>query len=112
MLSTLRKYEDGNEALAEALNGIKDLKSQMDNKNEHIEDLINVINKLEMLNSYQEVEILALRYKLGDLQSICGIHARADKLLEYLTILNIFFYVATERNWEYRRMNQYLSRML
>ncbi|XP_026827696.1 centrosomal protein of 290 kDa isoform X2 [Ooceraea biroi] len=65
VLSTLKKYEDGNEALARALNDIEDLKLEMDNKNEHVEDLVNVINKLEMLNSYQEMEILTLREKLG-----------------------------------------------
>jgi len=58
----LKKYEDGNEALSKALNDIKDLKIEIDNKNEHIEDLINIINKLETLNSYQEMEILTLRY--------------------------------------------------
>lgn len=61
VLSTLRKYEDGNEALAKALNEIKELKIKIDHKNEHIEDLVNVVNKLEMLNSYQEMEILTLR---------------------------------------------------
>ncbi|XP_011868015.1 PREDICTED: centrosomal protein of 290 kDa isoform X2 [Vollenhovia emeryi] len=64
-LSTLKKYEDGNQALAKALNEIKELKIKIDHKNEHIEDLTNVINKLEMLNSYQEMEILTLREKLG-----------------------------------------------
>lgn len=33
----------------------------MHHKDEHIEDLVNVVNKLEMLNSYQEMEILAFR---------------------------------------------------
>lgn len=61
MLSTLKKYEDGNEALTEALNEIKELKTKLDHKKEHVEDLVNVVNKLEMLNSYQEMEILALR---------------------------------------------------
>ncbi|XP_011049830.1 PREDICTED: centrosomal protein of 290 kDa [Acromyrmex echinatior] len=65
VLSTLKKYEDGNQALAKALNEIKELKIKIDHKNEHIEDLANVINKLEMLNSYQEMEILTLREKLG-----------------------------------------------
>lgn len=59
-------YEDGNEALAKALNDIKDLRTEADNKNKHIEELVNVINKLEMLNSHQEMEILALRYKFPD----------------------------------------------
>lgn len=61
VLSTLKKYEDGNQSLAKALNEIKELKIKIDYKNEHIEDLANVINKLEMLNSYQEMEILTLR---------------------------------------------------
>ncbi|KAG5322462.1 CE290 protein, partial [Pseudoatta argentina] len=65
VLSTLKKYEDGNQALAKALNEIKELKIKIDYKNEHIEDLANVINKVEMLNSYQEMEILTLREKLG-----------------------------------------------
>ncbi|XP_018356859.1 PREDICTED: centrosomal protein of 290 kDa-like [Trachymyrmex septentrionalis] len=65
VLSTLKIYEDGNQALAKALNEIKELKIKIDHKNEHIEDLANVINKLEMLNSYQEMEILTLREKLG-----------------------------------------------
>lgn len=61
VLSTLTQYEEGNEALTKALNKIKELKIKLDHKNEHIEDLINVVNKLEMLNSYQEMEILTLR---------------------------------------------------
>ncbi|XP_011701872.1 PREDICTED: centrosomal protein of 290 kDa isoform X2 [Wasmannia auropunctata] len=65
VLSTLKEYEDGNQALSKALNEIKELKIKIDHKNEHIEDLTNVINKLEMLNSYQEMEILTLREKLG-----------------------------------------------
>ncbi|XP_028048311.1 centrosomal protein of 290 kDa isoform X2 [Monomorium pharaonis] len=65
VLSTLKKYEDGNQALTKALNEIKELKIKIDHKNEHIEDSANVINKLEMLNSYQEMEILTLREKLG-----------------------------------------------
>ncbi|KYM95179.1 PREDICTED: centrosomal protein of 290 kDa [Cyphomyrmex costatus] len=65
VLSTLKEYEDGNQALAKALNEIKELRIKIDQKNEHIEDLANVINKLEMLNSYQEMEILTLREKLG-----------------------------------------------
>jgi hypothetical protein len=39
----------------------------MDNKNEHIEDLVNIINKLETLNSYQEMEILTLRYNFQNI---------------------------------------------
>ncbi|XP_072743789.1 centrosomal protein of 290 kDa isoform X2 [Anoplolepis gracilipes] len=65
VLSTLKNYEDGNQTLTKALNEIKELKIKMNHKNEHIEDLANVVNKLEMLNSYQEMEILTLREKLG-----------------------------------------------
>ncbi|XP_050465506.1 centrosomal protein of 290 kDa-like isoform X1 [Cataglyphis hispanica] len=65
VLSTLKSYEDGNQTLAKALNEIKELKMKINHKNEHIEDLVNVVNKLEMLNSYQEMEILTLREKLG-----------------------------------------------
>nr|XP_050862423.1 centrosomal protein of 290 kDa isoform X1 [Vespula vulgaris] len=65
VLSTLRKYQDENHGLTEALNEIKDLKNELNHKREHIEDLVNVVNKLEMLNSYQEMEVLALREKLG-----------------------------------------------
>ncbi|KAG7212966.1 hypothetical protein KM043_002306 [Ampulex compressa] len=65
VLSTLRNYEDENKGLAGALFEIKELKSAIDHKNEHIGDLANVVNKLEMLNSYQEMEILTLREKLG-----------------------------------------------
>lgn len=61
VLSTLKQYEEGNEALTKMLNEIKELKVKLNYKNEHIEDLINVVNKLEMLNSYQEMEILTLR---------------------------------------------------
>ncbi|KAL2711712.1 centrosomal protein of 290 kDa-like isoform X1 [Vespula squamosa] len=65
VLSTLRKYQNENHGLTEALHEIKDLKNELNHKREHIEDLVNVVNKLEMLNSYQEMEILALREKLG-----------------------------------------------
>ncbi|XP_032687965.1 centrosomal protein of 290 kDa-like isoform X2 [Odontomachus brunneus] len=65
VLCTLKQYEEGNEALTKALNEIKELKVKLGYKNEHIEDLVNVVNKLEMLNSYQEMEILTLREKLG-----------------------------------------------
>lgn len=61
VLCTLKQYEEGNEALTKALNEIKELKVKLDYRNEHIEDLVNVVNKLEMLNSYQEMEILTLR---------------------------------------------------
>lgn len=61
VLSTLKNYEDGNQTLAKALNEINELKIKINHKNEHIEDLANVVNKLEMLNSYQEMEILTLR---------------------------------------------------
>ncbi|XP_015188923.1 PREDICTED: centrosomal protein of 290 kDa isoform X2 [Polistes dominula] len=65
ILSILRKYENGNQGLKEALDETNKLKSELNHKREHIKDLVNVINKLEMLNSYQEMEILALRQKLG-----------------------------------------------
>ncbi|XP_029158200.1 centrosomal protein of 290 kDa-like [Nylanderia fulva] len=65
VLSTLKNYQDGNQTLAKALNEINELKIKIKHKNEHIEDLANVVNKLEMLNSYQEMEILTLREKLG-----------------------------------------------
>ncbi|XP_019698378.1 centrosomal protein of 290 kDa isoform X2 [Harpegnathos saltator] len=65
VLSILKQYEEGNEALTKALNEIKELKIKLDHKTEHVEDLVNVVNKLEMLNSYQEMEILTLREKLG-----------------------------------------------
>lgn len=61
MLATLKKYEDENQSLTDALNEIKDLKNDLENKNAYIKDLINVVNKLEMLNSYQEMEIITLR---------------------------------------------------
>lgn len=61
MLATLKKYEGENQSLTDALNEIKDLKNDLENKNAYIKDLINVVNKLEMLNSYQEMEIITLR---------------------------------------------------
>lgn len=61
VLATLKKYEDGNEGLTDALNEIKELKTDLEDKNEHIRELINVVNKLGMLNSYQEMEIITLR---------------------------------------------------
>ncbi|XP_034174302.2 centrosomal protein 290kDa [Osmia lignaria lignaria] len=64
-LATLRKYKDENHGLTDALNEIKELKNDIKGKGEHIRDLINVVNKLEMLNSYQEMEIITLREKLG-----------------------------------------------
>lgn len=57
----MKKYEDENQGLADALNEIKDLKNSLGKKNEHVRDLINVVNKLETLNSYQEMEIITLR---------------------------------------------------
>ncbi|KAK2587709.1 hypothetical protein KPH14_003822 [Odynerus spinipes] len=65
VLATLRRYEDENHGLTKALHEIKDLKNELNRKGEHIEDLVNVANKLEMLNSYQEMEIITLREKLG-----------------------------------------------
>lgn len=57
----MRKYEDENQGLTDALNEIKELRNELTDKTEHIRDLINVVNKLEMLNSYQEMEIITLR---------------------------------------------------
>ncbi|XP_076656438.1 centrosomal protein 290kDa [Halictus rubicundus] len=65
VLATLKKYEDENEGLTDALNEIKELKTALKDKIEHIRELINVVNKLEMLNSYQEMEIITLRERLG-----------------------------------------------
>lgn len=61
VLATLGKYEDENQGLTDALNEIKILQADQKDKSGHIKDLINVVNKLEMLNSYQEMEIIALR---------------------------------------------------
>ncbi|XP_077268211.1 centrosomal protein 290kDa isoform X2 [Temnothorax americanus] len=95
VLSTLKKYQDGNQALARALNEIKELKIKIDHKNEHIEDLTNVINKLEMLNSYQEMEILTLREKLGipedesiSIKSVVAKRKEESKKLEELVRQN------------------------
>ncbi|CAK9795503.1 Centrosomal protein of 290 kDa [Anthophora quadrimaculata] len=65
VLGTLKKYEDENQGLTDVLNEIKELKNNLTEKGEHIRELINVVNKLEMLNSYQEMEIITLREKLG-----------------------------------------------
>ena len=62
VLAILNKYEDENTSLAEALNEIKELKIQLEKKNQHIEDLVDVINRLEMENSRYEEAILVLRY--------------------------------------------------
>ncbi|XP_043248630.1 centrosomal protein of 290 kDa [Colletes gigas] len=73
VLATLRKYEDENQSLTDALNEIKVLQSDQKDRNAHIKDLVNVVNKLEMLNSYQEMEIITLREKLGlpEDESVC-----------------------------------------
>ncbi|XP_011300810.1 centrosomal protein of 290 kDa isoform X2 [Fopius arisanus] len=65
LLDTLRRYEDKDHGLTEALDEIKDLKKQLDAKNQHVQDLVTVINKLEDFNSQQEMQIAALRKKLG-----------------------------------------------
>ena len=57
----MKKYEDEDQGLTDALNEIKDLKSELEGKSGHVTDLISVVNKLEMLNSYQEMEIITLR---------------------------------------------------
>ena len=45
-----------------ALNEIKELKDQMNKKNQHIEEFVNIVNKLEEENSQLEEIILILRY--------------------------------------------------
>ncbi|OAD55251.1 hypothetical protein WN48_05217 [Eufriesea mexicana] len=82
VLATLKRYEDENQGLADALNEIKDLKNTLGKKNEHVRDLINVVNKLETLNSYQEMEIITLRWeKLGipEDESVSIEHALAKR---------------------------------
>ncbi|XP_012276740.1 centrosomal protein of 290 kDa [Orussus abietinus] len=64
-LAILKKYENKHHSLKEAMDEVKDLREELDRKRNHIEDLVQVINKLEALNSYQETEITALREKLG-----------------------------------------------
>lgn len=61
IIATLKKYEDEDQGLTDALNEIKDLKGELEGKRGHVTDLISVVNKLEMLNSYQEMEIITLR---------------------------------------------------
>lgn len=61
-MEILKRYEDKDHGLKETLGEIKNFKIQLKAKNDHIEDLINVINKLEALNSQQEMQIIALRY--------------------------------------------------
>ena len=60
-LVILRKYEDQDQGLTDTLRELKEVKDQLNHKNEYIKDLVSVINKLEMLNSHQELEITALR---------------------------------------------------
>ncbi|XP_033329753.2 centrosomal protein 290kDa isoform X1 [Megalopta genalis] len=91
ILATLKKYEDGNEGLTDAINEIKEIKNVLEDKNERIRELINVVNKLEMLNSYQEMEIITLREKLGipedesvSIQNILEKRKREAKRLEEL----------------------------
>ncbi|XP_078036495.1 centrosomal protein 290kDa isoform X1 [Augochlora pura] len=91
VLATLKKYEDGNEGLTDALNEIKELKNILETRNERMRELINVVNKLEMLNSYQEMEIITLREKLGipedesvSIQNILEKRKREAKRLEEL----------------------------
>lgn len=83
MLAKLKKYEDENQSLTDALNEIKDLKNDLENKNAYIKDLINVVNKLEMLNSYQEMEIITLRYL------IIHIHASFEIFLSHIILNSI-----------------------
>ncbi|KAK1134937.1 hypothetical protein K0M31_007703 [Melipona bicolor] len=80
-IATLKKYEDGDQGLTDALNEIKDLKSELEGRREHVTDLISVVNKLEMLNSYQELEIITLREKLGipEDESVSIEHALAKR---------------------------------
>lgn len=83
MLATLKKYEGENQSLTDALNEIKDLKNDLENKNAYIKDLINVVNKLEILNSYQEMEIITLRYL------IIHIHASFEIFLSHIILNSI-----------------------
>jgi hypothetical protein len=57
----LSKYEDENTSLTEALEQIKELKVQIKKKGQHIEDLVDIINKLELENSRFEEVIIILR---------------------------------------------------
>ena len=60
-LATIRKYEDKDQGLTDTLRELKEVKDQLNHKNEYIKDLVNVINKLEELNSHQELQISSLR---------------------------------------------------
>ena len=60
-LADLRKYEDRDRALAETIKQRKELQQQVQSQDAHIQDLINVINNLETLNSCREMQIMALR---------------------------------------------------
>ncbi|XP_020710825.2 centrosomal protein of 290 kDa isoform X2 [Athalia rosae] len=59
-LVMLKKYENSEYGLADAIAEMKGLKDELRQKETHIEDLVNIINKMEMLNSHQEMEIAAL----------------------------------------------------
>ncbi|XP_046753485.1 centrosomal protein of 290 kDa [Diprion similis] len=63
-LVMLKRYENSEYGLAEATNELRSLKSQLQQKEDHIEDLITIINKMEALSSQQEMKILALCEKL------------------------------------------------
>ncbi|XP_046435026.1 centrosomal protein of 290 kDa [Neodiprion fabricii] len=63
-LIMLKRYENSEYGLAEATNELRNLKSQLQQKEDHIEDLIHIINKMEELSSQQEMKIVALCEKL------------------------------------------------
>ncbi|XP_066583263.1 centrosomal protein of 290 kDa-like isoform X2 [Prorops nasuta] len=65
VLAILKRYEDKDYGLTEALNEVKLLKHELVRKSDYTADLINIINKLETLNSYQDMEITTLREKFG-----------------------------------------------
>ncbi|XP_043268988.1 centrosomal protein of 290 kDa [Venturia canescens] len=65
VLVDFKKYEDRDRGLADTIKEAKELKEKLTSKNQHVKDLITVINNLEMLNSCREMQILALREKLG-----------------------------------------------
>lgn len=60
-LTILYKYEDKETSLTESLHEIKELKDTVIKKNQHIEDLVDVVNRLEDENSKFEGEITVLR---------------------------------------------------
>lgn len=60
-LVDLKKYEDRDPALAETIQEARESKQKLISKHQHVKELINVINNLEMLNSCREMQILALR---------------------------------------------------